>query len=289
MIVECPGCQSRYDVTGRPPGTRARCRCGQVFTLPEPEQRASQLSCPSCGGNVAPTDRECGYCAAALLVKACPRCFARVFHGSKHCHHCGAEVEVAASVTEDGEASLRACPACADGTSLEGRLAGDILLDECPTCHGVFLDAAALERIIREREGPSVEKVAGVASGGADTPDHPPPLPPGRAMYIKCPDCENVMNRRNFGQSSGIIVDVCRAHGTWFDADELPLVIDFVTRGGLDEARAKQKARLRDEQRRAQTQARIQRMREPADPAAIHNVNAFEGILSSIGRVLRNL
>ena len=34
MIVECPGCHSRYDVTGRPPGTRARCRCGSVFLLP---------------------------------------------------------------------------------------------------------------------------------------------------------------------------------------------------------------------------------------------------------------
>ena len=288
MIVECPGCQSRYDVTGRPPGTQARCRCGTVFPLPKPEQRAAQLSCPSCGGNVPPTARACEYCEAALLVKACPRCFARVFYGSKHCNHCGAHVAVAAHVTEDGEAAARHCPACADETALQGRLAGEILLDECPRCHGVFLDAAALERIIQTREGHSVEKVAGVAASSADASERPPILPPGRAMYIKCPDCETVMNRRNFGRSSGIIVDVCRAHGTWFDADELPLVIDFITRGGLDEGRAKERARLDEERRLAQTKARIDLMNHRSEKTRITNVSAFEGLLSSVGKVLRS-
>jgi Zn-finger nucleic acid-binding protein len=238
---------------------------------------------------VAPTARECSFCAAELLVKACPRCFARVFHGAKHCNHCGAHVSVAAHVTEDGEAAARRCPACADGTVLRGRLAGDILLDECPGCHGIFLDAAALERIIQEREGHSVEAVAGVAAGGAETIELPPPNPRGRAMYIKCPDCENVMNRRNFGKSSGIIVDVCRAHGTWFDANELPLVIAFVASGGLDKTRARERARLEEETRRAQTAARINIMRHASEPVAIGNVTAFEGLLSSIGKVLRNL
>jgi Zn-finger nucleic acid-binding protein len=238
---------------------------------------------------VAPNARECGYCSAALLVKACPRCFARVFHGSKHCNHCGAQVSVAAHVTEDGEAAARRCPSCDDDTVLQGRLAGEILLDECPTCHGIFLDAAALERIIQDREGHSVEQVAGVAAGGAATAEHPPPHPQGRAMYIRCPDCENVMNRRNFGKSSGIIVDVCRAHGTWFDAHELPLVIEFVAGGGLDKSRARERARLEEDKRRAQTTARINMMQHSSEPVALGNVTAFEGLLSSIGKVLRNL
>jgi hypothetical protein len=45
------------------------------------------------------------------------------------------------------------------------------------------------------------------------------------------------MNRKNFGDSSGIIVDVCSLHGCWFDAGELPAVLKFVEEGGLARAR----------------------------------------------------
>jgi hypothetical protein len=43
------------------------------------------------------------------------------------------------------------------------------------------------------------------------------------------------MNRKNFGAHSGIIVDVCREHGTWFDGDELAAALEFVRAGGLVE------------------------------------------------------
>lgn len=35
-------------------------------------------------------------------------------------------------------------------------------------------------------------------------------------------------NRKNFGRSSGVIVDICRRHGVWFDRGELPRVLAFV-------------------------------------------------------------
>jgi len=35
------------------------------------------------------------------------------------------------------------------------------------------------------------------------------------------------MNRINFGRTSGVIVDVCKKHGTWFDGGELTQVIAF--------------------------------------------------------------
>jgi hypothetical protein len=41
------------------------------------------------------------------------------------------------------------------------------------------------------------------------------------------------MVRKNFGHTSGVIVDWCGAHGTWFDADELERVAAFVAAGGL--------------------------------------------------------
>ncbi|MBC7853201.1 MAG: tetratricopeptide repeat protein, partial [Pirellulaceae bacterium] len=39
--------------------------------------------------------------------------------------------------------------------------------------------------------------------------------------YLACPACHQRMNRKNFGGTSGIIADLCREHGTWFNRGEL--------------------------------------------------------------------
>ncbi len=44
------------------------------------------------------------------------------------------------------------------------------------------------------------------------------------------------MHRQNFRESSGIIVDVCAAHGVWFDRGELAKVLEFASTGALAEA-----------------------------------------------------
>jgi Zn-finger nucleic acid-binding protein len=52
--------------------------------------------------------------------------------------------------------------------------------------------------------------------------------------YARCPECREPMARMNFGQRSGIVVDACRIHGTWFDGGELETALDFVRAGGID-------------------------------------------------------
>jgi Zn-finger nucleic acid-binding protein len=59
--------------------------------------------------------------------------------------------------------------------------------------------------------------------------------------YIQCPTCKRTMNRRAFGRVSGVIVDVCRDHGVWFDAGELSEVLAFLERGGLELARERER------------------------------------------------
>jgi len=39
--------------------------------------------------------------------------------------------------------------------------------------------------------------------------------------------------RLNFGRTSGVVVDMCREHGTWFDSGELPKILAFLKGGGL--------------------------------------------------------
>ena len=283
MVVECPGCTCRYDVTGRPPGTKARCRCGSVFALPEQETSAGQLSCPGCGANVPPTDHTCSFCSAALKVKACPRCFAKIFHESKHCNKCGAKVARPAEATTDGEARIRSCPRC-EGTPLEARLVSEVLLDECPGCHGVFLDVCAVETVVRERRQASAKAIIGLATG----------TPPSSAavqgrLYISCPDCDQIMNRVNFGRRSGIIVDVCKPHGTWFDQDELPAIVDFVMGGGLEESERREAQALRDDARRRESSARASAQMAAMNPTVRHGSAQgalFGSMLGAIGRLL---
>jgi Zn-finger nucleic acid-binding protein len=52
------------------------------------------------------------------------------------------------------------------------------------------------------------------------------------------------MNRINFAHCSGVIVDVCKGHGTWFDRDELSKIVQFIRSGGLEMARQKEKMEI---------------------------------------------
>jgi len=57
------------------------------------------------------------------------------------------------------------------------------------------------------------------------------------------------MNRINFARCSGVIVDICKGHGSWFDRDELSRIVEFIRAGGLEAARAKEKAEIEEERR----------------------------------------
>jgi Zn-finger nucleic acid-binding protein len=58
------------------------------------------------------------------------------------------------------------------------------------------------------------------------------------------------MNRSNFARASGVIIDMCKQHGLWFDADELPKIIAFINKGGLTKAREKEKMSIEDQRRK---------------------------------------
>jgi len=58
------------------------------------------------------------------------------------------------------------------------------------------------------------------------------------------------MNRINFAGCSGVVIDWCKEHGTWFDHSELRQVVEFVQAGGLKKSREREKLRLEEENRR---------------------------------------
>lgn len=247
MILACPACDSRYDVSGHAVGQRFRCRCGTVTTLEAPSPEAGLLACPHCGAGVSPRARACAHCTNELLLKACPRCLSRVFHGHKHCPECGAVLDRVAT----GEARPdAACPRCEQ--PLHARLVGDIVIDECRACHGVFLDRIAVERVVTDRRQARADALLGALG-------KPEVAPQTGRLYIKCPTCTKLMNRRQFALGAGIVVDVCRDHGTFFDAGELPRIIEFVMQGGLEKAERIEIDRLRTQAKREMEAAMIAR------------------------------
>jgi len=153
-----------------------------------------------------------------------------MFAGSKHCPHCGAATTEAAAA----ELSILKCPRCKiDMTSIK---LGAEQMRECETCGGLWLDVAAFEKICASREEQSA-----VLGGAAPAPGHQVTGNESKIRYVPCPQCSQLMNRINFARCSGVIVDVCKGHGTWFDRDELSEIIEFIRGGGLEVSRQKEK------------------------------------------------
>ena len=49
------------------------------------------------------------------------------------------------------------------------------------------------------------------------------------------------MTRRNYGRDSGVILDMCREHGIWFDAEELARILVWIRAGGQEKKRPEPK------------------------------------------------
>jgi Zn-finger nucleic acid-binding protein len=184
---------------------------------------AATLHCPNCGAPASPDARECGYCHARLATVACPHCFATAFVGMRHCPACGAAL---AREFDPDEAAALACPRCSG--ALEPVRLGENRLRECAGCGGLWVDNRTFLAICHDHER--------VAPLLAARPHPGPGTDAGllRVEYARCPVCRGLMNRLNFARVSGVVVDVCREHGTWFDAGELQRVVEFIERGGID-------------------------------------------------------
>jgi len=205
---------------------------------------AAALTCPQCGAAAAADAIACSFCHARLATMACPSCFGMVFIGSKHCAHCGAPIAAV-----ETRAGARACPR---GCGTLRRLSlGGVELEECERCSGAWLAPKVFQRLCAEEE----RRV--VFLGAEFQARHAERTPVPTIRYLPCPDCGVLMNRVNFGKRSGVVLDSCARHGTWFDADELRRVVEFVRGGGLDRARERERQRLEDERRLAAVRQKI--------------------------------
>lgn len=207
---------------------------------------ASSLNCPTCGAPAASPDAtRCEYCGSTLATVACPSCMGVMFVGMEFCPRCGAK---AARAEDDGGASLP-CPGC-HGEMRSTRV-GDTPMHQCASCASLWLAADAFTALCVNREE------RGAVTAFVDINRAPGsgamPAATEAVHYVPCPVCSKIMNRQNFGHRSGVIIDVCKGHGVWFERDELRAALAFIDSGGFE------RARQADEARRAEEYARLAR------------------------------
>jgi Zn-finger nucleic acid-binding protein len=201
--------------------------------------QAQTLNCPMCGAATSSDSPKCLYCGAQLATVSCPSCFGMIFAGSRHCPHCGAKASRAAAA----DLPLRQCPRC--HLEMVSVAVGETALRECERCAGLWVEASSFEQICADREQQSAVLGTAFPTASGKITDTA-----SQIRYIPCPECGQLMNRLNFARCSGVIVDVCKAHGTWFDSDELRRIVEFIRGGGLETARAKEKEEIEDQRRR---------------------------------------
>jgi Zn-finger nucleic acid-binding protein len=214
---------------------------------------ASSLHCPNCGAPADPDAGRCPFCKARLAKISCPSCFALMFDGMAFCPSCGAK---RARTQQDLAQAL--CPACRKPmTSLQ---IGATQVLECASCDGLWVDAETFEALCADRES----QAAALHQMAQRTPVKAAPV-----KYRPCVRCGKMMNRINFARISGVVVDVCKGHGTYLDPGELHAIVTFVQGGGLDRARARQIEELKEEERRlAEAQYKLARERGRSDAHA---------------------
>lgn len=228
-LVACPDCHAQYDVTSVPADTFA-CRCGK--TLENRVLRAVDAEihrCASCGAHVAEKAESCSWCGAAVvrepgaLSLICPECYARNAEASRFCTACG--VAFRPEPLPDAGPEL-ACPGCE--SAMKASRVADVAVQECPQCHGLWVPGARFEELVQRAT--AARRAAGNAAPAPRVQGGNPNARPVR--YRKCPTCSAFMLRRNFRRSSGVVLDECRQHGTWLDADEIEEIAGFILSGG---------------------------------------------------------
>ncbi len=161
-------------------------------------------ACSQCGAPITLTDRAvtCTYCNASNVPA--PKEVAvpvpvQLIHN----------VVVASAAS--GDTSAR-CPHCRK--LLHGVRVGAIELNGCQGCGGIWITNADARQVLEKPEpifADLARRCAGNAHGRSP-----------RSQSPQCPVCSAILDGV---VTHNIALDICAEHGTWFDANELDLLV----------------------------------------------------------------
>jgi len=283
-LLCCERCSRQYDVTYVKRGSTLACECGHRFKVFHREPHAPKaMRCSSCGAALREGSLRCEYCTSEVTIEekhlssVCPKCYARLTSDARFCLECGVAIapQSLAAIPEGAR-----CPRCA--SVLRGRNVRELSLIECSSCAGLWLEPNALESLCDQADQQSL-----VSQFLQNRPAPAQQVAASDVRYLACIRCDDRMVRRNFGQTSGIILDHCRAHGVWLDHSELDKILQFVKGGGLAKGRERELEALAAERSRAAA-ARASRFGEPAGRATLE-LSEDDLLLRALGALARKL
>ena len=125
-------------------------------------------------------------------------------------------------------AQLLDCPMCSHITMIPLHEEG-AKVDYCPECKGIWVDFAGEKEVLEIRPNVfSLDELKRLRK------QYQPVATLEPVRYIHCPVCDELMNRKNWGSYSGVIVNRCDTHGTWYDDGKITKVREYVALGGIE-------------------------------------------------------
>lgn len=182
----------------------------------------------------------------------CTKCGRKAATEGKSCFYCGGEVR------SNGEDALLSCCRC--HAPMVKVQTAEAVIDQCPRCGGGWYDRGELEAWL-ETHKTDLLPTSGAAFSRAQVGSTV--LTDTNATYLKCPRCQAIMTRKNYGRVSGVIVDICGAHGLFLDGHELQQIRDFVATGGDRVTQERQRVEARHQKRRAMVDRSLGRLAAP--------------------------
>ena len=162
----------------------------------------------------------------------CPCCSAPRPQQGAVCIYCGNRLNIDLDYWKNHESiSTREdlnCPECQSCLEEVVLKPSALKVNRCPDCLGLFLPIGSLERILKNSSGAGSQVHHGLIQDLINNPA----FTPGVIRYRPCPQCQTLMNRVQYGDRSGVIIDECRDHGIWLDPGELRQLIEWSMAGG---------------------------------------------------------
>ncbi len=123
------------------------------------------------------------------------------------------------------------CPR--DGAELtKHNYEANVMVDLCPQCKGMFLEAGELEQIqetIENDYSEALKQMPDLIGGAFHMAQEK------TRAAVTCPSCAGQTERKEYGYCSQIMIDKClNCHGIWLDEGEIQALEIFFERSQMD-------------------------------------------------------
>jgi Zn-finger nucleic acid-binding protein len=166
-------------------------------------------------------------------MASCKQCGAPLAANTNQCNYCGTRNDVDLHdkfpYRLESAHSNRTCPQCSIPLqTISSSFDKNLSIERCETCFGLFFDRGELEYALQQ----AVTHVYEINIEHIDNINKDRYRKPADFNYRKCPECNVLMNRVNFGHRSAVVVDQCLIHGIWLDNGELTHLMEWKKAGG---------------------------------------------------------